>query len=75
MVKTHRMRSWFLSLLFTLAIVAGGVWFFVACIQMGVSSFANNLPDYRKALPRREIAYTMAILMIMIDLQLIYGKS
>eukprot|EP00913_Durusdinium_trenchii_P024216 g22736.t1 len=39
--------SWFVSLILTLAIMAGGVWFFVACIQMGISSFTANLSDYK----------------------------
>ena len=40
--------SWLVSLLLTLAIMAAGVWFFVAFIQMGVNSFKDNLGDYSK---------------------------
>ncbi|CAJ1337398.1 unnamed protein product, partial [Effrenium voratum] len=40
--------TWFLSLLLTLAIISGGVWFFVTCIQLGVKSFTDNLDDYKK---------------------------
>ena len=40
--------SWLVSLLLTLAIMAAGVWFFVAFIQMGVNSFKDNLSDYSK---------------------------
>jgi len=40
--------SWIVSLILTLAIMACGVWFFVAFIQMGVNSFRANLQDYSK---------------------------
>jgi len=40
--------SWIVSLILTLAIMAAGVWFFVAFIQMGVNSFRANLQDYSK---------------------------
>jgi len=40
--------SWLLALIITLAIISGGMWFFITCINLGVQSFTQNLEYYKK---------------------------